>query len=141
MIKLENISLAFGEQIVFDDVSCNFAPHQKIGLVGRNGSGKSTLLKAMAGHQHIDSGKIYVPKSFNCAFMPQDVVLISQKNILQEALGAFEGLERLLEQKENIEALLRANDKDDETFAQYAHVHQELHEAEYEDKCAQAKKC
>jgi len=140
MIKLENISLSFGEQIVFDDVSCNFAPHQKIGLVGRNGSGKSTLLKAMAGHQHIDSGKIYIPKSFNCAFMPQDVVLVSEKTILNEALGAFEKLEQLLEQKEKIETLLRTNEKDHDALASYAHLHQELHEVEYDDKCAQAKK-
>jgi len=140
MIKLENISLSFGQQVVFDDVSCNFAPHQKIGLVGRNGSGKSTLLKAIAGQQHIDSGKIYIPKSFNCAFMPQDVVLVSKKTILHEALGAFENLEQLLEQKEEIEKQLRINDKDHDALASYAHVHQELHDIAYESKIAEAKK-
>ena len=140
MIKLENVSLSFGEQIVFDEVSCNFAPHQKIGLVGRNGSGKSTLLKAMAGRQHIDSGKIYIPKSFNCAFMPQDVVLISEKTILQEALGAFGKLEALLEQKEHIEQLLRVNEKDEKALVLYAQLHQELHDIEYEAKVAETKK-
>jgi ATP-binding cassette subfamily F protein uup len=89
MIQLDTICLAFGEQIIFDEISCSFKEDQKIGLVGRNGSGKSTLLNAIGGIQQLDSGQVRMPKSCKIACMPQDVVLISNKSILQEAMHAF----------------------------------------------------
>ena len=140
MIKIENISLSFGQQTVFDDISWNISPAQKVGLVGRNGSGKTTLLKVIADQQHIDSGKVHSPKSFKIAFMPQDVVLVSEKTILDESLAAFEKVCPILDELKNIEARMAAGQKDNEMMERYAHLHQELHELEYEAKCAEAKK-
>ena len=140
MIKLEDISLSFGQQVVFDHISCSIAPHQKVGLVGRNGSGKTTLLKAIAGQQHLDSGKVHMPKSFKCAYMPQDVVLVSDKSILNEVMGAFVELGNLVQEHDQLERRIKENEKDTQALERYAHVHQELHELEYDAKCAQAKK-
>ena len=140
MIKLEDISLSFGQQVVFDHVSCNFSPYQKLGLVGRNGSGKSTLLKVIAGQQHLDSGKVHMPKTFRLAFMPQDVVLVSDKTILQEALSALEGLGILIQEHDELEKYIKENPKDLLALERYAHVHQDLHDVEYDAKCAKAKK-
>jgi len=140
MIKLENISLSFGDQVVFDDISWNISPTQKVGLVGRNGSGKTTLLKVIADQQHVDSGRVCIPKSFKIAFMPQDVVLISEKTILDESLTAFEKIEPILDELKKIEVSIAEGQKSNEIMEQYAHLHQELHELEYEAKCAEAKK-
>jgi len=140
MIKLENISLSFGGQTVFDNISWNIAPAQKIGLVGRNGSGKTTLLKVIADQQHIDSGTVHVPKSFKIAFMPQDVVLISEKTVLDEVLAACGRMGSVLDEFKEVEVSISQGQKDDAIMAQYAYLHQELHELEYESKSAEAKK-
>ncbi len=49
MIQLQNFSIGFGERMLLDQVSTNFAKGQLTALIGRNGSGKSTLLRALAG--------------------------------------------------------------------------------------------
>lgn len=109
MIKLEDISLSFGSQIIFDNQSCNIAPHQKIGLVGRNGAGKSTLLKVISGQQHLDSGKVYIPKTFKCAYMSQDMTLISQRSIINEAVCSDEKIGKLVDEYCSLDKILHGN--------------------------------
>jgi len=92
MIQTNNICLSFGEQIVFDEVSFTLNQDQRIGLVGRNGSGKSTLLKVIAGQQHLDSGSVAISNKKTVAYMPQEVVLESDKSILDETLTACASL-------------------------------------------------
>jgi len=138
MIQLNNLLLSFGQQTIFDDVSDVIMPHQKIGLVGRNGSGKTTLLKAIAGDQHLDDGNVHMPASFNCAFMPQDVVLTSNKSIINESLGAFPELGKLLEELSELEQAIENKQADNQAMERYAALHHHLYEHDYESKRAQA---
>lgn len=50
MIKLENISLAYGSRTILRDVSLHLRAGELCALVGRNGAGKSTLLRALTSH-------------------------------------------------------------------------------------------
>src|SRR5690349_9121523 len=88
MIQARELRLAFGDQIIFDNLSFTLQNDQRIGLVGRNGSGKSTLLKILAGYQEADKGTVSVGKGTTVAYMPQEVVLSSSLSILHEALRA-----------------------------------------------------
>lgn len=56
MIKLENVSLAFG----LSNVSCHISQGKLIGIMGANGAGKSTLLKSIAGILPLISGEIWL---------------------------------------------------------------------------------
>jgi len=49
LLQVSDISLTFGGDPVFSDLSLVIQPGDRIALVGRNGSGKSTLMKVMAG--------------------------------------------------------------------------------------------
>jgi ATP-binding cassette subfamily F protein 3 len=140
MIKLEDISLSYGEQVVFDEESCNISPHQKIGLVGRNGAGKSTLLKVIVGQQHIDSGSVYMPKTFKCAYMSQDVILMSERTSLHEAVCSTKDIEKLVDELHEVETLLTQDPGNYDLLERYAHVHGELNEIDYENKIVKAKK-
>lgn len=140
MINLEEISLAFGQQVIFDKISCNINPGQKIGLVGRNGSGKTTLLKVIAGQQSLDSGQVTIAKSFRWAFMPQDVVLVSEKTILNEALNAFAHMGNLLDELADLEHYISHNSENDEINERYVAVHHQLYEMNYDSKRAEAEK-
>lgn len=139
MIQLDDICLSFGNQVIFDHISYSFEESQKIGLVGRNGSGKSTLLNVIGGTQPLDSGQVRMPKSCKIAFMPQDVVLISDKSILHEAMNAFSELEHIINRFIDIEKHVHRNMADPNVLEQYAHVHHELYELGYESKQAEAK--
>ena len=69
---LRNISLAFGDNQLFEDVTLAVNKGDKICLVGRNGSGKSTLLKVIAGLIAPDGGEIFVQPGTVISYMPQE---------------------------------------------------------------------
>ena len=83
MIYAKNVCLTFGTQPVFNNISFSFDASQRVGLVGRNGSGKSTLLKAIHDPHMLDSGTISVLGTKKIAYMPQEVVLESDKSDLR----------------------------------------------------------
>ena len=60
MISTENISLAYGKRVLFDEVNIKFTPGNCYGVIGANGAGKSTLLRALAGLLSSESGSIEI---------------------------------------------------------------------------------
>ncbi len=72
LLQLSGISLGFGGNPVFDDLSLVVQPGDRVALVGRNGSGKSTLLKVMAGLVEPDRGDRVVPAGVHVGYMDQD---------------------------------------------------------------------
>jgi len=109
MIQARDLTLSFGSQAVFSSISFIINGHEKIGLAGRNGAGKTTLLKMIAGLQFPDSGTISIRPGFTVAYLPQEVILTSQKNVLIEALNTFNGLGDRLDEVQKKEAQLGGN--------------------------------
>jgi ATP-binding cassette subfamily F protein uup len=72
LLQLSGISLTFGGDPVFDDLSLVVQPGDRVALVGRNGSGKSTLMKVMAGLVEPDRGERVVPAGIHVGYMEQD---------------------------------------------------------------------
>ncbi|MCF1710047.1 ATP-binding cassette domain-containing protein [Tabrizicola sp. J26] len=72
LLQLNGISLTFGGNPVFDDLSLVVQPGDRVALVGRNGSGKSTLMKVMAGLVEPDKGERVVPAGVTVGYMEQD---------------------------------------------------------------------
>ena len=60
LLQLNDISLAFGSDPLFDELDLVVQPGDRLALVGRNGSGKSTLMKVMAGLVEADRGACFV---------------------------------------------------------------------------------
>jgi len=140
MINGYNISLEMINQVIFDDISFVFDHNQRVGLVGRNGSGKSTLLKVIAGKQQIDSGSVSIQKGKTIAYLSQDVVLQSDKSIVEETYMAFAHVADLLEEQKDIEAQLGNVDDLDELLERYAIVCETLLHVDQESMRAEAKK-
>jgi ATP-binding cassette subfamily F protein 3 len=89
VISINNISLSFGERILFDNISFLINSKDRIGLVGKNGVGKTTLLKVIIGEQSIDSGKIDKPNSLSIGYLPQQMKHIDGKLLFDEVKTAF----------------------------------------------------
>ncbi len=73
LISLQEISLAFGGPRLFDELTLQVEPGERMALLGRNGAGKSTMLKVMAGELGIDHGSVAVQKGTTIAYLPQEV--------------------------------------------------------------------
>ena len=84
LLQLSDISLTFGGDPVFDDLSLVIQPGDRMALVGRNGSGKSTLMKVMAGLVEADAGERVVTPGTSVGYMEQEPDMAGF-----ETLGAF----------------------------------------------------
>lgn len=72
LLQLNDISLTFGGNPVFDDLSLVVHEGDRVALVGRNGSGKSTLMKVMAGLVEADRGARILSPGISVGYMEQD---------------------------------------------------------------------
>lgn len=73
LIKLDNLQLAYGEQVIFDKLNFIARRGDRICLVGRNGVGKSTLLKTISGEVEMDGGSVWRSPSIVLASLSQDL--------------------------------------------------------------------
>src|SRR5699024_2683284 len=64
MLTIENLTKAYGEKLLFEDINVTMTSENRIGLIGVNGTGKSTLLKVIAGIETVDAGEIQHPKEY-----------------------------------------------------------------------------
>ncbi len=90
MISVDNLSISFGGSFLFRDISFLINSRDKVGLVGRNGAGKTTLLKVFMGLQKPDEGKVIVPAGIRLGYLPQQMVIIDDKTLFDEAGSAFD---------------------------------------------------
>ena len=97
MISINNLSLYFGGQDVFSEISFMIKKGDRIGLVGKNGAGKSTLLKLLADDLRPKSGDISFPNDMVIGFLRQDLEFEDGRTVLQEAQAAFEHINNLEE--------------------------------------------
>jgi ATP-binding cassette subfamily F protein 3 len=111
MVSVDHLSVSFGGFYLFRDISFLVNSRDKIGLVGRNGAGKTTLLKVFIGLQQPDEGKVIVPPAIRLGYLPQQMVVIDDKSLFDEAGSAFDEI-LILEQeikKLNLEITTRAD--------------------------------
>ena len=73
MISLNNISVQFGGKFLYDELTFQVKPNDKIGLVGRNGAGKTTLLKVLNRELKPESGNVSSPKDYSIGYLPQEI--------------------------------------------------------------------
>ncbi len=138
MIKIDQATLNFKTQTVFDEISLTINPSQKIGLVGANGAGKSTLLKILAGQQHFDSGRVTVSGGTTIAYLPQEITLNSTKTVLAESLTVFSDYPAWQREQE-LEQLVRDHPDNLAYGAEYAQVITQLHDHGFAQSIARAK--
>src|SRR5210317_425032 len=72
LLQLNDVSLTFGGNPVFDGLSLVVQPGDRVALVGRNGSGKSTLMKVMAGLVEPDRGDVIAGPGVRVGYMEQE---------------------------------------------------------------------
>lgn len=111
MLSVQNMTVSFGGESLFSDISFRLATGDRVGLVGKNGAGKSTLLHLIAKDQEPTSGSISKEKDIRLGFLRQDIDFEKGRTVLEEAYQAFEEIKQLEAQMEQInEALVTRTD-------------------------------
>lgn len=103
LLLVENISKAFGENNLFENITFGIDKGQKVALVARNGAGKTTLLNIISGNEDADSGKITFRNDIKIAYLlqepdynPLDSVLDLIFNQSNELINLIKKYEKLL---------------------------------------------
>ncbi len=117
MLSVQNMTVSFGGETLFSDVSFRLAAGDRVGLVGKNGAGKSTLLHLIAKDQEPTAGSISKEKEVQLGFLRQDIDFEKGRTVLEEAYQAFEEIKQLEAQMEEInQALVTRTDYESSAY-------------------------
>ncbi|MCK9612152.1 MAG: ABC-F family ATP-binding cassette domain-containing protein [Bacteroidales bacterium] len=89
MISVNQLSIHFSGEYIFDNISFLINPRDRIGLVGKNGAGKTTLLRILAGLIEPEKGSVAYPTGTKIGYLPQELQTGSTETVFGEALKAF----------------------------------------------------
>ncbi|MCX7513698.1 energy-dependent translational throttle protein EttA [Frateuria sp. STR12] len=88
VIEFKNVSKAFGDRLLIDDLSFKIPAGAIVGVMGPNGAGKSTLMKMIMGKEQPDSGEVKLGHTVKLAYVDQSRdALDSGNNVWQEVSG------------------------------------------------------
>jgi ATP-binding cassette subfamily F protein 3 len=89
MLNIHNLSVSFGGEYLFEEISFRLNGGDRAGLIGKNGAGKSTLLKLLVGDTQYDGGTIAKEKDIKIGFLRQDIDFEMGRTVLEESYQAF----------------------------------------------------
>src|SRR5439155_26057921 len=89
MIQLSNLTKAFGDRVLLDNVTWQITDRERVGLCGPNGAGQTTLLRMMAGLDEPDSGAVLKPASLAVGYLPQDGLTHASRTVSEEGAGGL----------------------------------------------------
>ncbi|MFP4163951.1 MAG: energy-dependent translational throttle protein EttA [Chitinispirillaceae bacterium] len=88
VIDAENLSKAYDDKLLFEDLSFNLPRSGIVGVIGANGSGKSTLLRILTGQEKPDSGNLKIGETVQLSYVNQTRdALDSEKTVFEEITG------------------------------------------------------
>ena len=117
MLSVQNMTVSFGGETLFSDISFRLAAGDRVGLVGKNGAGKSTLLHLIAKDQEPTAGSVSKEKEIRLGFLRQDIDFEKGRTVLEEAYQAFEEIKQLEAQMEKInDALATRTDYESSSY-------------------------
>ena len=83
MIDIKNLSLSFGEHVIFRGLNLQITNTARVGIVGANGAGKTTLLRVIMGEIEPDSGSLERSKGLTVGHLPQDLAELEPVPLIQ----------------------------------------------------------
>ncbi|WP_281541300.1 ABC-F family ATP-binding cassette domain-containing protein [Maribacter aestuarii] len=119
MLNVHNLSVSFGGEFLFEEISFRLNAGNRVGLVGKNGAGKSTLLKLLSRDMPLDTGTIAIEKDIKIGFLRQDIDFEQGRTVLEEAYQAFVEIKSLEQKLEDINhQLVERTDYESESYNQ-----------------------
>ncbi|MBI9009405.1 MAG: ABC-F family ATP-binding cassette domain-containing protein [Tenericutes bacterium] len=92
LLKINNLKKTFGGNVLFDNLSLEINPTDKVALIGRNGVGKSTLVKILLNEITPDSGEIFIYRQARIGYLSQDIIKSLENTMFEECASVFKEL-------------------------------------------------
>ena len=119
MVNAHNLTVTFSGSDLFSGITFKLVKGDRVGLIGKNGAGKSTLLKILSKDIDGSGGTLAFDKDIRIGFLRQDIDFVHGRTILEEAYQAFEEIQRIEKQLEDInEQLATRTDYESEGYNQ-----------------------
>ena len=94
VIDVENISKAFGDKVLFENLSFKLPPGGIVGIIGPNGAGKTTLFRMLVGQEKPDTGTVKVGATVDVGYVDQNRdALDADKTVFEEISGGHDTIE------------------------------------------------
>ncbi len=106
VLTLHHVAVNHAGRAIFEDLNWSIGDRDRIGLVGANGVGKSSLLRVIAGKAPPDSGSVIGVGDLTIGYLPQDIILSSDRTILEETMVLPPALAQIEKQLAIIEGQL-----------------------------------
>jgi ATPase subunit of ABC transporter with duplicated ATPase domains len=104
MISTTGISLRYGGNVLFENVSIKFTPGNCYGLIGANGAGKSTFLKILSGEIEANKGEVSITPGQRLAILKQNHFEFDEYDVLKTVIMGHKRLSEIMDEKELIYA-------------------------------------
>ena len=102
MISINNVTLSFGKQVLFEDVNLKFTNGNCYGLIGANGAGKTTFLKLLTGEIDTTKGEIIIGKGERLAYLEQDHYKYDDNRVIDVVLKGNKKLYDIMMEKDEL---------------------------------------
>ncbi|GGC98723.1 ABC-F family ATP-binding cassette domain-containing protein [Pontibacillus salipaludis] len=102
MLNVNNVSLRFGDQKLFEDVNIKFTAGNCYGLIGANGAGKSTFLKILSGEIESQSGDVSLASNYRMAVLKQNHFEYEEYEVMQVVMMGYKRLYEVMQEKNEI---------------------------------------
>lgn len=112
MISAQNVSLAYGKRVLFDEVNIKFTGNNCYGVIGANGAGKSTFLKILSGDVDPNSGKVIIEPGKRMAVLKQNHFEFDNISVLNAVMMGHTELWKIMQEKDAIYMKPDFNDED-----------------------------
>ena len=87
LMEVEDLSLAFGDRVLFEGATFTLSPGERLGIIGRNGSGKSSLLKLLTGDLKSPTGQIHRQSRLHVGVLDQNRTGLKMDDTVYESVG------------------------------------------------------
>jgi ATPase subunit of ABC transporter with duplicated ATPase domains len=98
MLTVNNVSMRFGAQLLFEDVTCTFVAGRRYGITGPNGAGKSTFMRILSGELEPTKGSVTRPKK--CGVLRQDQFAFDQCRVIDTVIMGNAVLWQAMQERE-----------------------------------------
>ena len=112
MITTNKLTVRFGSQTLFENVSIKFVSGNCYGVIGANGAGKSTLLRVLSGELEPTSGEISISKGQRIAVLRQDHFAFDDYSVIETVIMGHKKLYEVMKARDEIYAKPDFNDED-----------------------------
>ena len=88
-IGCENISLAYGIDVILEGITFSINEGDRVGVVGVNGAGKTTLFKFLSGESEPDTGDVFLCKGKTIGYLKQHIEYESDMTLFDDLLSRY----------------------------------------------------